>query len=191
METLKNRGKKAIMTREPGGTGVAEGIRAILLDPDNKITEMAELLLYEAGRAQHAKELILPALEDGYIVICDRFTDATLAYQGYGRGIDIATINKLNKIASLGLTPGLTVYLDIAVNEGLRRAKALNKDSFTNGDRIERESLSFHQRVRKGYLTLARKEPRRIKVIRTAATIEETADRIFEVVSSSLKRHGV
>jgi dTMP kinase len=192
-EHLKNIGHKTVITREPGGTRFAEGIRRILLDPANTIVPLAELLLYEAGRAQHADEFILPALKAGHIVICDRFIDATIAYQGYGRGLDIATIRKLNTIAAYGLVPDLTIYLDIPVTTGLARAKGIDKDSLAGGtgDRIERESLPFHRRVRKGYLALAEKEQRRIKVIRTAATIDGTHQQVVAMVSAALKKHGI
>jgi dTMP kinase len=132
----------------------------------------------------------MPALRKGHIVICDRFTDATLAYQGYGRGLDLATIRRLNTVASLGLKPDLTIYLDIPVEEGLRRSKALGKESYIDGDRIERESISFHARVRKGYLALARKEPKRIKIIRTAPIIDGTHRMIIRAVADALGRRA-
>jgi dTMP kinase len=187
-QSFTDAGMKAVLTREPGGTALAEGIRRILLDPANRITPLAELMLYEAGRAQHAADFIVPALKKRRIVICDRFTDATLAYQGFGRGLDLSTIRKLNAVAALGLTPDLTIYLDIPVRKGLRRAKALEKESYHNGDRIEQESLAFHERVRKGYLALARREPARITVIRTAPSIEETHRLIVAAVQGALRR---
>jgi dTMP kinase len=183
---LKKKGLNVVHTREPGGTRAAESIRKVLLDPRNSITPLAELLLYEASRAQHAAEVILPALKAGSIVICDRFTDATLAYQGYARGLDLDTIQKLNRIATQGLVPDLTILLDIAVEEGLAKARGLKKGSFATGDRLEREDVSFHRKVRKGYLALARKEPKRIKIIKTASTIEKTQQKIRAAIDKVL-----
>lgn len=177
----------AVHTREPGGTVMAETIRKLLLNPKNRIAPLAELLLYEAARAQHIQEVILPSLKAGKIVICDRYTDATLAYQGYGRGINLETIKKLNDIATQNLTPDLTIYLDIPVQEGLIKARTLKKDSFVlGGDRLERESVSFHKRVRRGYLLLAKIDPKRIKVIRTQKTAKETHKKIVDVVEKLL-----
>ena len=185
---LLKSGRPSIHTREPGGTGLAESIRAILLNPNNTITPLSELMLYEAARAQHINDLIIPELAVGKIVICDRYTDATFAYQGFGRGLDRSIIKNLNNIATQGITPDLTIYLDIPVEEGLERAKKLSKDSFVSGDRLEREDLSFHHRVRQGYLFLAKKEPGRIKVVRTRETIAETHSEIVKIVENTLKR---
>jgi dTMP kinase len=180
-EHIKTSGIPVIHTREPGGTIVAETIRTVLLNPENRISPVAELLLYEASRAQHIEEVIMPAPRAGTTVICDRFTDATLAYQGYGRGIDLAVIRKLNAISTGGLTPDLTIYLDLPAATGVRKAKALNKDSHINGDRLEREALSFHAKVRNGYRALAARYPRRIMTVRTAATAEKTHQAIVTV----------
>lgn len=176
---VKRRGRSVVLTREPGGTRLAEAIRTVLLDPKNIILPRAELMLYEASRAQHVEEIIHPALKAGKIVICDRFTDATLAYQGYGRGLDLRTIRELNRTAADGLVPDLTIYLDIPAESGLKKAKTLKH----GGDRLEREALSFHRRVREGYLALAKKEPRRIVTIKTASSKEETHSRIKAAVS--------
>ena len=174
-EYLENKGFKTLLTREPGGTALAEAIRKILLEPESNLVPLSELLLYEAARAQHIEEIILPALKAGKAVICDRFTDATVAYQGFGRKIDVALINKLNSIASSGLKPALTIYMDINPELGLNKAKNLDKEAYgKNGDRIERESVQFHKDVRKGYLSQAKKEPKRIKVIKTNADVNKT-----------------
>src|SRR5271157_786725 len=123
---LKRAGYKVVYTREPGGTRLAEKLRDILLHPANKISPLAELFLYEASRAEHVSKIILPAVRSKKIVVCDRFFDATVAYQGYGRGLDLNVIETLNRFASTGLTPDLTILLDISAREGLKRAKALN-----------------------------------------------------------------
>jgi dTMP kinase len=186
-ELLTNKGYKAVHTREPGGTKVSEAVRRILLDPENSVSPMAELFLYETARTQHITDVILPALKSGKIVICDRFTDATIAYQGYGRGLDIKVIKELNKIAACGLKPGLTVYLDITPEKGLFKARNIKKDFKKACDRLEGESLAFHKRVREGYLALAKAEPARIKVIKTRDTIEQTQKEIVRVVKNKLK----
>ncbi|MCL1971738.1 MAG: dTMP kinase [Endomicrobia bacterium] len=174
-EYLENKGFPVILTREPGGTVLAESIRKIILEPDSNLVPLSELLLYEAARAQHIQEIILPALRSGKAVICDRFTDATVAYQGYGRKLDLALIQKLNGAASFGLKPLITIYLDINPDLGVNKAKELDKESYgKSGDRIERESLNFHKAVRKGYLALAKKYPKRIKIIKTNPDVNKT-----------------
>jgi dTMP kinase len=187
-ELLKQKGYEVTHTREPGGTKVSEAVRRIILDPDNRISPMAELFLYETARTQHIADVILPALRSGKIVVCDRFTDATIAYQGYGRGLDISMIKQLNKIASCGLKPCLTVYLDITPEKGLLKARSIKKDFKKACDRLEGESMSFHKRVRKGYLALAKQEPSRIKVVRTRDTIEQTQKEVAGAVMERLSK---
>jgi dTMP kinase len=170
-EYLEKLGRKVLLTREPGGTLFAESIRKILLSPDSQPVPLSELFLYEAARAQHMDEFVISALKAGKVVICDRFTDATVAYQGYGRKLDIKLINRLNKEATFGILPNLTIYLDIDPKKGLNKAKFLDKESYgAGGDRIERESVIFHNNVRKGYLSQAKKHHKRIKVIKTQST---------------------
>lgn len=158
---LALRGHEVVRTREPGGTPISEAIRAIVLDPRHaSMSPTAELLLYEAARAQHVAELIRPALVAGKMVVCDRFADSTTAYQGAGRGILPADVQPLHTLATSGLMPDLTLVLDLPAEEGLRRAaRARGKD------RMEREPLDFHRRVREAFLDLARREPGRIKVV--------------------------
>ncbi|MFA7073848.1 MAG: dTMP kinase [Endomicrobiaceae bacterium] len=172
---LNEKGLKVFLTREPGGSIVAEQVRNILLNPKLKISPVCELMLYESARAQHVEEIIKPNLEKGNVVICDRFTDSTLAYQGYARKIDMKTIEKLNDIATYSIKPDLTIYLDIKPYIGIRKAKsASGKKTFKNGDRIERENIAFHNAVRKGFLDLAKKFPNRIKTVKTNSVIEKT-----------------
>jgi dTMP kinase len=167
-EYIEKLGRKVLLTREPGGTVFAEAIRKILLNPELSPVPLSELFLYEAARVQHMEKFVIPALKASKVVICDRFTDATVAYQGYGRNLDLKLINQLNKAATFGVSPQLTIYLDIDVKKGLKKAKNLDKESYgSNGDRIERESALFHNNVRKGYLSQAKKYPKRIKVIKT------------------------
>jgi dTMP kinase len=164
---LKSHSIKIVLTREPGGTLIGDQIRKILLDSANKALDpSAELLLYAASRAQHLREVILPALAAGTIVLCDRFSDATLAYQGYGRGLDKDMIGELDRIVTAGMRPDLTVLLDIDAAAGLARARGRNSSRGLEGEaRFENEEIAFHERVRQGYLTLAKKEPERIRVV--------------------------
>jgi dTMP kinase len=157
---LRRKGFRIVHTREPGGTRISESIRNVLLSRKNKgMADACELLLFMAARAQIVNEVIRPALKKGYIVVCDRFHDATVAYQGYGAGMDLRVIESLRKLATGGLKPDLTVLLDVESRAGLRRGGV--------SDRMEVKSLRFHKKVRDGYLKLAKKEPRRIKVINT------------------------
>lgn len=188
---LESKGLKVVLTREPGGSIVAEQVRNILLNPDFKVAPFCELMLYEASRAQHLEDVIKPNLEKGYVVICDRFTDSTIAYQGYARGIDKGVIKKLNNIATSGLKPDLTVYLDINPNKGIKKAKTVNKGKLTGGDRIERESLKFHNNVRKGFLELAKKYPDRIKKVKTSEIIEKTQKKINKEIDKFFKKKKI
>lgn len=188
---LESKGLKVVLTREPGGSIVAEQVRNILLNPNFNVAPYCELLLYEASRAQHLEDVIKPNLEKGFTVICDRFIDSTLAYQGYARGIDKEIIKKLNNIATLGLKPDLTIYLDINPNEGIKKAKSVNKGSLTGGDRIERESLKFHNKVRKGFLDLAKKYPKRIKKIKTSKIIENTQKQINKEIDKFFRKKKI
>ena len=175
-EYLKQKGRSVVFLREPGGTGVSEKIRGLLLDPDNRsIAAETELLLYMASRAQTVREVIIPALQKGAIVVCDRFLDSTIVYQGYGLGMDKRFIAQLGRFATEGIKPDLTILLDLPLKQalaGISRKK----------DRIEQRSFAYHQRVKKGYLALARREPRRIKIVRLADGIQTTQAAIRRLV---------
>ncbi|ACM20506.1 thymidylate kinase [Geotalea daltonii FRC-32] len=174
---LAEKGFKVLLTREPGGCPIADQIRAILLDAANSaMTPSAELLLYAAARAQHVEEVIKPALADDCIVLCDRFTDATVAYQGYGRGLDLDSIGYLNQLATSGLKPQLTILLDCPVEVGLKRALArINGISAgAREERFELESTLFHQKVRNGYLKLAENEKGRFLIVDGGTNVDET-----------------
>jgi dTMP kinase len=164
---LSARGRSVKLTREPGGTPIGDQVRKILLDPANAALDpRAELLLYAAGRAQHLAELIRPALEAGTVVLCDRFSDATLAYQGYGRGLDLDLIGSLDRLVTGGMRPDLTILLDIDAAAGLARARGRNSRQGLEAEaRFENERLPFHERVRRGYLELARQEHGRFRVV--------------------------
>ncbi len=177
---------RVLMTREPGGSSFSENIRALLLNPANHIQPMAELFLYEASRAQLMAELIIPSLNSGKVVLCDRFTDSTLAYQSYGRGIHIKTVERLNEAATMGIMPALTVLLDIPAEIGLARARKLQKEGFA-GDRIEQENIIFHKKVRAGFRALAKKQPKRIAVIDALQDIDSVHDQIVKIVEKRFR----
>jgi dTMP kinase len=183
-EQLGSRGHEVTVTREPGGCTIADRIRTILLDADNSaMTPMAELFLYGAARAQHVAEVIAPALAAGQIVLCDRFTDATVSYQGYGRGLDLQVITELNRLAAGDIRPDLTLIVDCPVETGLERAMTrINNSRGAREERFELESLQFHKKVREGYLTLARQEPERFVVIDGSGGIDETSSAILAAV---------
>jgi dTMP kinase len=166
-----------VLTREPGGTPIAEQIREILLEPGNTdMADVTELLLYLASRAQHVRQLILPALSEGKVVICERFSDATLAYQGHARGFDLDSLERMNEVATDGLEPDLTIFLDLEAKDGLSRK------SEGDLDRLESEGVDFHNRVRKGYLAIAQGAPQRVKVIDARGSIEDVHLRVKECV---------
>lgn len=189
---LESLGNDVTTTREPGGCPIADKIREILLDAENSaLVPLAELLLYAAARAQHVAEVVTPALAAGRVVLCDRFTDATLAYQGYGRALDRETIDRLNGLATSGVRPDLTVLLDCPVETGLERAMArINSTDGAREERFELEAMEFHRRVRDGYLQLAAREPNRFVVVDGAAGVAETAAAIETVVLARMSGRG-
>jgi len=183
---LKRKGYDCIFTREPGGTFVGEKIRSILLDRKNKgITLLTELFLFETNRSQVISEMIQPALKKGRIVICDRFSDSTIAYQGYAGGLPLKDIIKIDSIATKGMKPDLTVLLDIDTKTGFKRALRKRQK-----DRMEAKSLNFHRRVRDGYLKLAEKDKKRIKLIKVKDDIEKTASAVKKEIDLILKKTG-
>ena len=165
---FKRQGRECIVTREPGGTEIGKKIRSILLDPASKnMSPVSELFLYIADRAQHVKELVIPAIAAGKTVLCDRFFDATVVYQGYARGLDVKQIHRLHELVLEGLKPDITILLDLPPELGLSRAWAQinNGKRGSEESRFEKEKLAFHKRVRAGYLELARLDPQRFRVI--------------------------
>ncbi len=186
---LVERGHPVILTREPGGCPISLKIRDILLDAANsRMVPLAELLLYAAARAQHVSEVIKPALDAGKIVLCDRFTDATVAYQGYGRQLDQALIAKLNSLATGNVRPHLTVLIDCDVETGLKRANArIEASTGAREERFELESVHFHRRVREGYLRLAAEDPARFIVIDGDRSIDEVETAVKDAVIARLE----
>jgi dTMP kinase len=185
-EYLRSKGHKVIQTMEPGGTAISMKIRELLLSLDSReMDHVTELLLYNAARVQHIKEVIEPALARGEVVITDRFSDSTVAYQGYARGLDLKLIDSLDLIATNKLRPDITILLDIDVKTGLERNKLLNK-----GDRLELEDIAFHERVRKGFIEIAAREPVRIKVVDCSESLEGVHHKVVKIVSELLENRN-
>ena len=186
---LVRRGIPCHVTREPGGCSIGEKVRKILLDPGHHMmTPLSELFLYEAARAQHVKEVIEPLLKREVTVICDRFADATTAYQGYGRRLSLPWVESLNRLATAGRRPDVTFLLDCPPGKGLERALGRNRrGNLDKEGRFEEERLSFHRLVRKGYLAIARKEPQRVKIIDARQGEEKVFEKIRQVVDELIK----
>jgi len=204
---LRAAGREVLHLREPGGTEIGERIRALLLDPRYRaMAARTEMLLFAAARAQLVAEVIAPALARGTLVVCDRYVDASLAYQGAGRGLGIEVVRDVNAVATGGLVPDLTLLLDLEPAVGLGRLREAAgqgprppappgagggpPDRWDGGDRLEREALAFHERVREGFLSLARNEPERIRVIDARRAVADVQREIQEVVEAFLQRRG-
>lgn len=190
---LREQGYDVLATREPGGTAIGDRIRAILLDP--VATEMeaeTEVLLFSAARAQHVRQVILPHLRRGPqgIVLCDRFADSTLAYQGYGHGLDLAQLAVITAFATAGLKPDLTVYLDLEVEVGLRRKALAAGQDAAQWNRMEQRALAYHRRVREGYLAMAAAEPGRWLVVDAACPPDEVQAQIRQGLAPRLPALG-
>lgn len=177
------------LTREPGGTRIGDQIRKILLHSENTdLKPLAELLLYEASRAQHVQEIIRPNIENGIHVLCDRYGDASIAYQGAGRALTADLVRKANQLATGGLLPDLTLLIDIEPEVGLSRARTRNlKFAFELDEgRFEEEDIRFHRKVREGYLQLVEEEPERFRIIDGSGSVEEVQQKVQEIVFSLL-----
>lgn len=189
-DVLRLRGYETVLTREPGGTAIGEQIREILLNTAHKgMTPLCELFLYASARAEHVGEIIRPALTAGKIVLCDRFTDATVAYQGYGRGFSVELIQKTNDLATESLRPDLTFLLDCPAEEGLKRVaerKALKKAA---DDRFEEEPLEFHQRIRDGYLAITKEGKNRFVIVDASQDVEAVHQKITQEILSRLSKN--
>lgn len=188
---LEGLGRLCVVTREPGGTPTGLKIRSILLDPENTgLTPRTELLLYFADRVQHVEQVVLPALSAGKTVLCDRYVDATIVYQGMARGLGADLVESLHRLLLDDLKPDLTLLFDLPAQTGLARAwGALNRGGRPAAEsRFESEERQFHERVRSGYLKLARREPDRYRIIDAAADEERVRAAVFSVISEELKR---
>lgn len=184
-EHLSAQGHVTVLTEEPGGTPIGVKIRELLLAVEHSDMHfLTELFLYNASRCQHVHQVILPALDNGKVVLTDRFSDSTIAYQGYGRGIDLDLIEKLDRISTGGLCPALTLLLDIDAETGLRRNRGANKV-----DRFELEDIAFHNKVRAGYHELAGRDRSRMRLIDASGGIEEIHDRVVQEVTDFFRKH--
>ncbi len=177
---LTAKGYAVILTREPGGKGLGEKIREILLNYDGKVADRCESFLFLADRAQNIETIVKPAIESGKIVLCDRHTDSSVAYQGYGRGLDIEQIKMLNNLATGGKQPDLTLVFDVDIETSMQRVG-------NEKDRMESSSKEFFNRVRNGYLEMAKQEPERLKIVDSTKSIDEVHKRVIEIILPYLK----
>ncbi|WP_010279452.1 dTMP kinase [Paenibacillus senegalensis] len=181
-EKLTNDGLEPLVTREPGGTYISDKIRALLLDPEHKgMIHQTEVLLYAASRAQHVHEKIIPALQQNRIVLCDRYIDASIAYQAYGLGIDLDVVSLISQFASSGLKPSRSYFMDLPVE--LSRERLLSRNGGATGaglDRIEQRDENYHSRVRQGFLNIAASEPERVKLVKADRPAHVIAEEIAE-----------
>lgn len=190
---LSDRGCTAIVTREPGGTPLGIRLRSALLDAREEVSPLAELLVFAADRAQHVQRFVRPALESGRVVISDRYADATVAYQGAGRGFSPELIAEIVQLATGGLVPDLTLLFDVSVEESINRTTrrtAGKANGKTQRDRLDIEAADFHHRVRDEYLRIAANEPERVKIIDTTGTVEQTHERVRRTVVQFLRARG-
>ena len=183
---LRLRGQEVVSTREPGGTPLGQHIRQLLLDAEEQVDPLAELLLYAADRAQHVRSHVRPALDSGHVVLSDRYADATVAYQGAGRGFPAELVSELVVLATGGLMPDLTLIFDLPVDESQRRqARRMSKGH--KADRLDAEDAAFHTRVRDAYLRIAAAEPERVRVIDAAGSVQETQAHVMRIVMPFLE----
>ena len=191
---LRARGCDAVLTREPGGTPVGLRLREALLDAHEQVDPLTELLVFAADRAQHVRRILIPALESGAVVISDRYADATVAYQGAGRGFSPELISQIVQLATGGLKPDLTLLFDVSIGESTNRTtrRSTGKNAAAKGarDRLDIEAAEFHARVRDAYLALAAAEPQRFKVIDTSGPVERTHEHVKQVIVPFLKSRG-
>jgi dTMP kinase len=186
---LKDAGCEVVLTREPGGTPVGIRLRGALLDAHEEVDPLTELLVFAADRAQHVRRVLRPAIAAGQVIISDRYADATVAYQGAGRGFSPELIAEIVQLATEGLKPDLTVLFDLSVEESIARTSR-RANGKQKGDRLDAEASDFHVRVRGAYLELARADPERIKIVETNRPAEETHKRVKEIVVPFLKGRG-
>jgi dTMP kinase len=185
-DRLVEAGYDPLLTREPGGTAIGDQIRDVLHSLDNHdMVDTTEILLYSASRAQLVASLIRPALAKGRLVLCDRYADSTMAYQGYGRRLDLEALRVITRFATGGLKPDLTVLLDVNVETGLRRKKAADE-----WNRMDQQAIDFHQRTREGYLTLAADEPGRWTIVDATGSVSQVADSVWQIVAERLREQA-
>ena len=183
---LRVRGLEVVTTREPGGTTLGQKLRAALLDVQEQVDPLAELLVFAADRAHHVRTLLLPSLAAGKIVLSDRYADATVAYQGAGRGFRPELIKEIVQLATDGLTPDLTLLFDLTVAESAVRTR--KRFEAKHSDRLDREAKEFHERVRQAYLQIARENPERVRLIDARGSVQQTHGRVMEIVMPFLAK---
>ncbi len=189
---LNEQGYPAVFTREPGGTRIGNGIREILMTPENReMSALTEIFLFAAARAQLVEQVLRPSIEEGFVVICDRYADSTVAYQGFGRDIPLALIREINSAATWRIQPNLTFYLDLEPETALHRVHLRVQETETSADRLEREQLTFFHKVRLGYKRIAAEEPHRVKVLDATAKAETLHKKIKELAVREIRRAGV
>lgn len=186
---LRLRGHEVVVTREPGGTPLGGRLRQALLDIEEQIDPLAELLVFAADRAQHVRALLRPALESGHVVLSDRYADATIAYQGGGRGFPEELVSEVVALATGGLMPELTLVFDLTVEEG--RARARSRPGGAGQDRLEAEDAAFYTRVRDAYLRLAAAEPERVRVVDASGSVQETHGQVMRIVLPLIEAKGL
>lgn len=183
---LEQRGIDCILSREPGGTGIGESIRSVLLDPDNNLMDArTELFLYLASRNQHVREKVLPAVREGKVVVLDRYAESSVAYQGGGRGLGEKLVSRLNRLATAALRPDLTILVDVPIAVGRKRKRTAELD------RVEQERVEFHERVRNSYLRMARRAPKRIRLLDGTKPEEELEAEVRNMVDELLSKKGI
>ncbi len=187
---LRANGCDALLTREPGGTALGVRLRAALLDAMEEVDPLTELLVFAADRAQHVRRVLRPALNAGKVVISDRYADATVAYQGAGRGFSPELISQIVQLATDGLKPDLTLLFDLSIDESINRTSRRTTGRSSGRDRLDIEKADFHARVRDAYLQIARAEPERVKLIDTSGPVEYTQDRLKEIIIPFLQSRG-
>jgi dTMP kinase len=189
---LTEQGYPAIYSREPGGTKIGNLIRTILSNPENReMSVLTEIFLFAAARAQHVEQLLRPSIEEGFVVICDRFADSTVAYQGFGRNIPLSLIREINSAATWRIQPDLTFYLDLEPETALHRVALRVQETETSADRLEREQLDFFHKVRGGYRRIAAEEPHRFKVLDATADPETIHRKIKDIAVREMRKAGV
>jgi dTMP kinase len=189
-EALRQQGLEVLTTREPGGTPLGQRLRAALLDVDEHVDPLAELLVFAADRAQHVRTVLRPAIDQGQVVFSDRYADATVAYQGAGRGFDKKLIDEIVTLATDGLTPDLTLLFDLPVAECVARTRRRHENKNT-GDRLDSEDIEFHSRVRDAYLRIAAAEPERVRIIDASGASPETHRIVLNTVTAFLQERGL
>ena len=184
---LEERGVETVRSREPGGTALAEAVRSILLDPRQDPDGLSELLLLEAARHDHVERVVRPALQQGSVVLCDRFADSSVVYQGVARGVGETVVEELNRLATGGLEPDRTLVLDLDPAAALKRARTRNVDARLDESRLDNEPDAFHRRVRQGFLSLAQRNPDRVRVVNAHGSAEEVHRRVLQQLPGGLK----